>query len=510
MARNSLKSVSTVGLVVLTIGFAPTNKTVFAQTDDYQCIWHTTGTDSGQQFGLKFTCIGDQNSDGCDDILVTSMYNDQVLLYYGGNPMDTIPNLVFEEPLVPYTPSAIGYLGRIEDANNKTLVISRNFYPSPNCVNIYYGGDQLDTIPEYVLMEEPESILFGRYVVSGDLNADGYDDVIVSDPNYTMGNYHGKIYVYFGSSSFDTISDLSWGNVNMSFGVGGFKIISVGDINADGFADILGRAGDDMVTIFLGGASMDTIPDWTYEHPQYMGILKAFIVPDVNDDEYDDIVVNLNTGFFDSETYIFYGGEEIGMEPDASFYSSDLTSDIDYAGDVNCDGYSDIIRTQYSTGDIEVYFGGPHSLWYPTIELYYWSHRVGYFGDVNGDGVDDFGFNANLNVPDFWGEVYIYSDPDLSVIKQFKIQNSKFKILSAYPNPFNYSTTILFSLPVGGEVTLMVYDLQGREAMEVFKGMKPAGVHNMHIDGSNLASGVYFVRLQAKGFSQARKMILIK
>jgi hypothetical protein len=79
-----------------------------------------------------------------------------------------------------------------------------------------------------------------------------------------------------------------------------------------------------------------------------------------------------------------------------------------------------------------------------------------------------------------------------------------------YPNPFNPSTRIAYDLSKTGPVSLRVFDLLGRVAAVLVDEMEPSGTHFVSFDGSNLASGIYFYRLQAGDFVQTRKMVLLK
>jgi len=85
-----------------------------------------------------------------------------------------------------------------------------------------------------------------------------------------------------------------------------------------------------------------------------------------------------------------------------------------------------------------------------------------------------------------------------------------FALEQNYPNPFNPSTNISYSIPVSGEVSLEVFNLQGQKVMTLFEGYQSAGAHNAVFDASNLASGVYVYRLVAGTNVQVRKMMLIK
>jgi hypothetical protein len=92
---------------------------------------------------------------------------------------------------------------------------------------------------------------------------------------------------------------------------------------------------------------------------------------------------------------------------------------------------------------------------------------------------------------------------------------TQFALAQNYPNPFNPSTIIAFDLPAGTAVRLTLYNALGQEVAEVVDGHLPAGHHQVVWDatdrlGNELASGVYLARLEADGFVQTRKMLLVR
>jgi hypothetical protein len=85
-----------------------------------------------------------------------------------------------------------------------------------------------------------------------------------------------------------------------------------------------------------------------------------------------------------------------------------------------------------------------------------------------------------------------------------------FRLEQNYPNPFNPSTTIEFSLPSKGNVTLKIYNVHGQEVAALINGEYSAGIHSINWNASGFASGVYFYSLQSGSFSETKKLILIK
>ncbi len=86
----------------------------------------------------------------------------------------------------------------------------------------------------------------------------------------------------------------------------------------------------------------------------------------------------------------------------------------------------------------------------------------------------------------------------------------EFGIVDAYPNPFNSSTNITYNLPNAADVEIALYDLAGRQIVQLLLNNKHTGQHTITIDGSSLSSGVYLMQLQANGEASKRKLTLIK
>ncbi len=85
-----------------------------------------------------------------------------------------------------------------------------------------------------------------------------------------------------------------------------------------------------------------------------------------------------------------------------------------------------------------------------------------------------------------------------------------YKLEQNYPNPFNPTTNIAFSIKEAGFVSLKVYDLLGREVATLVSEIRPAGNYTVRFDAAGLGSGVYFYTLSSGGFSQTKKMMIVK
>ncbi|OGU82731.1 MAG: hypothetical protein A2W11_03265 [Ignavibacteria bacterium RBG_16_35_7] len=86
----------------------------------------------------------------------------------------------------------------------------------------------------------------------------------------------------------------------------------------------------------------------------------------------------------------------------------------------------------------------------------------------------------------------------------------KFTLKQNYPNPFNPTTNIEFALPIGGFVTLKIYDITGKEIVNLINEYKNKGSYIMSFNASNLPGGTYFYRLTSGDFSEVKKMLLLK
>jgi hypothetical protein len=127
--------------------------------------------------------------------------------------------------------------------------------------------------------------------------------------------------------------------------------------------------------------------------------------------------------------------------------------------------------------------------------------------DFDVDGRTDIAVTTSFNK---LAVLYNVGGPTSVELQQNNLYPDKYVLNQNYPNPFNPSTTIEFSIPNSGLVQLSVYNILGEEVKQLLNEERSAGNHSVQFNSTNLASGIYFYRLQAGSFVVTKKMILLK
>ena len=279
--------------------------------------------------------------------------------------------------------------------------------------------------PDWAVESNSSNALFGYAVASaGDVNGDGYGDVIVGAPGLTHGsNEEGRAYVYLGSSS-GLATTAAWtAESNSNYASMGDSVASAGDVNGDGYGDVIvgapfltnGSPNEGRVYVYLGSSSgLATSAAWTQEANSTSAYLGDSVgsAGDVNGDGYGDVIVGA-TGWTNGSSAegraLVYLGSASGLATSAAWTaesnqaSAYFGHSVASAGDVNGDGYGDVVvgAPYYDNGSSDegvayVYLGSSSGLasspvWTGepnTINTSFgWS--VASAGDVNGDGLGD-------------------------------------------------------------------------------------------------------------------------
>ena len=484
--------------------------------------------------GRSLCLAGDQNEDGFDDIIAYCDDPPEVRLYFGGDPMDTIPDMIFPMQPGDWTGLMPTELADLNGDGDVDIVVEWEPNWQYQEVYVYYGGALLDSIVDLVLVCDEGSASngegFGYGMSCGDVNGDGYDDLAVGAPNYFISGGGGKVFIYFGGPDLDSIPDFSMTSGYSNFGdVFGNHVSISGDVNNDGYNDMVsiwhGHEIDSTgVYLFYGEESLDSIPDWTYQlwyAPGQYNVKKSSIIIDLNDDDYDEIVVQTAYGF-GYEIYLFFGGESISNEPDLIIPSGSYHAiKIQTAGDINADGFNDLIVGCHESNYVKIYYGGdPMDIWADiTFYLPDAGYGAGFAGDVNNDGIHDFMFYANDDAGLDAGQIFIYGDPDLTPHVEDRISehqcNQCFKLNQNYPNPFNGATILSFQAYKAGWADLNIYNILGQRIYSLSHDCSAGEMVKILWDGRDvkgnmLSSGVYMVELTDGSERMTKKMQLLR
>jgi hypothetical protein len=285
-------------------------------------------------------------------------------------------------------------------------------------IEIYFG-DNMTGIPDVTLNGENQGDKFGNSLTVVDLNNDGYDDIVVGAPYYTppeggWGDLEiGKIYVYAGGPQVNTTPVYTrlgtqsygnnWNSIYWTGGHFGSSVARAGDVNGDGYQDVvigapmggLDRGG--RIFLLRGSSSLLGLGNdsfWYSPAWQYMGTSLA-AAGDVNSDGYGDIIAGGpgdNDNTFYGRAYLLSGGPYALSEMAA--FSTGESKDgfgtvVSSAGDINADGYPDIGVID-GKGAVRIYYGRPSFRNEPDSILYQATNFLAPIGDINNDGYDDF------------------------------------------------------------------------------------------------------------------------
>ena len=426
--------------------------------------WSAEGNPAGAFFGGSVATAGDVNNDSFDDVIVgASRYSNgeneegAVFVYLGS--ADGLSRAAFWMEESDQADAGFGAsastAGDVNGDGFSDVIVGAPWYVvgeiETGAAFVYRGSTSgLAISPAWSAEGNQEDALFGRASTAGDVNGDGYDDVIIGAPKYDNGEEdEGAAFIYFGSIT-GLAANPAWsaeGNQeNARFGN---SVSTAGDVNNDGYDDVIvgapwydnGEFNEGVAYVYLGSASgLAANPAWSAEGNQggagFGGSVST--AGDVNGDGYDDVIIG--AGSYDNgeedegAIFVFPGtAEGVSTTPwlrDSNQVDAGLVS-VSTAGDINGDGYDEIVagsrgydyNEEVGVGAVFIWFGtekGPLNnpvvlegnqagAWFGT--------SVSTAGDVNGDGFDDVivGASSYENGEEYEGAAFLYTGSELGI-----------------------------------------------------------------------------------------------
>lgn len=401
------------------------------------------GNQASAFFGHRVGCAGDVNGDGFADTFVASGYFDagqsdegKVWVHLGlPKPLSSTPQASFEpNSALARAGEVVANAGDVDgDGFDDWTVASPSHagaFPQGGRVQLFRGGaGTLSTTAAWTLDAEQAGEALGEVqgvAAAGDVDGDGYADLIVGGANYDSGALvdAGRARVYLGGPT-GLSATAAWTFV----GAGaderfGSAVAGAGDIDGDGYHDVLvGAPGFDSgrgrVYFFRGSrAGLEPTPARVMLHPEpalatpaSFGLGLA-IAGDVDGDGFDDVLVSAPHSQAGQRAYLFRGGRKGPLGPPTWSYANvewsllpQWTLQARGAGDVNADGFADVVigaeLEDFRAGRAYLFLGGaPGGLattpaWQvsgaPNARV---GRAVGAAGDVNRDGYGDLAVGA--------------------------------------------------------------------------------------------------------------------
>jgi len=382
----------------------------------------------------------DLNNDGYDDFIHWYPGDYYRFQFFMGA---ETPNTTFDfEIEVPFGSTFISWGGDLNGDGFQDIVFSKCTDAfDPGDIYICLGDDEIDLEPELILQGEdyvpdPTGLNYKGFNGGYDFNGDGFDDLLTygEGPSY---NWNGLIQIFLGGEELSTTPYFQiQGNVLDEFG----KHRAVGDINGDGFDDLIVSRNETMsgpvsFEIYLGGSEFDSICDYAISEIWY-GTFDCIANGDFNGDNINELLITGSINEIDGIIGIYY----IDSSNELIFLQDDLTPDGGFSyANINNDIYDDLVATySYNTiGYLNIYLGNQNldyncnlSYQYGTLNNQY--NKIGCsIGDINNDGKDE--ILQNNGQPYNTANVYGLSDGNNidnyeldSTVAKYKLQN--------YPN----------------------------------------------------------------------------
>ncbi len=543
-------------LAIAMAGILLTGASATAQfvESDVNVLYSWVGENANDRFGHVVRPLGDVDGDGTTDIGITTPFlssggaNAGKVYVISGATGDTIRTHLGVADT--YFGNDLAGIGDINGDSLSEYAVSApgtSTYLSFTAIGevfLFDGatGGLLHTWTGAALGDGFGSIVAGGGIDTengiGDIDGDGTNDIMIgANLAVASGTPRGAVTVYSGASLDSVLFYRTGGGFASLFG---FGLGSLGDMNGDGFAEIIvgapnaGPGSIGRVYFFSGLTNTIYLPTLTNNTTgSFMGFLFTKGVGDLNGDGTTDLLAadltDTANGAGAGRIYLMSGVDRSIMY-DIKGAPGDAFGVARGIGDIDGDGCDDVVATALSNDDAAPNAGkvsiisGKTGLTLRTVTCNLDGDAFGFsavgVGDVSGDGIPDFMISANrYDTGDVdAGRVYLISGAtatgvDHGALDGYGDSRAGFALHSIRPNPAAGPATIRFSLPIATDIDLSVYDVRGRLVQKLRTGVTAPGEHAVAWNGrthagASASSGIYFFKLRSPQFEATRKLIL--